>query len=143
MDVLARKKELRAVCSLYGLQALYAFGSRAREAAAFCRDGKAMEADNPADLDAGVLEESGKMLSARERVGLSLALEDLFQVARVDLVVLNEVPAFLALDIIDGELLYVRDRDYVARYELHVLRRAGDLAPFERMRRRLLLQGSA
>jgi hypothetical protein len=101
-----------------------------------------MEVDNLADLDAGALEESGRMLSARDRVGLTLALEDLFQVARVDLVVLNEAPAFLALEIIAGELLYVRDRDYVARYELHVLRRAGDLAPFERMRRRLLLEGS-
>jgi predicted nucleotidyltransferase len=100
-----------------------------------------MEADNPADLDVGVLEESGRLLSARERVHLSLALEDLFQVERVDLVVLAEVSAFLALDIIDGELLYVRDRDYLARYELYVLRRAGDLAPFERMRRKLLLQG--
>jgi hypothetical protein len=138
---MAGKEDLTEVCSRFGLQALYAFGSRAGEAAAFCRAGQAMEADNPADLDVGVLEESGRLLSARERVHLSLALEDLFQVERVDLVVLAEVSAFLALDIIDGELLYVRDRDYLARYELYVLRRAGDLAPFERMRRKLLLQG--
>jgi hypothetical protein len=38
---MARKEDLRGVCSLYGLKALYAFGSRAREAAVFCRTGQA------------------------------------------------------------------------------------------------------
>ena len=136
-----KRDNLKEICTRFGLQALYAFGSRADEAAAFCSTGQAMETGSQADLDLGVLSDTGRLLSASQRVELALALEDLFGVARVDLVVMNEASAFLALDIIDGELLYARDRDSSARYELYVLRRAGDLAHFERMRRKHLLQG--
>ena len=65
----------------------------------------------------------------------------MFVPARVDLVVLPEASPFLALDIVTGELLLARDPDREAEYQLFVLRRAGDLAPFERARRALVLEG--
>lgn len=61
----------------------------------------------------------------------------------MDLVMLPEAEAYLALDVVSGELLYCADAVRQAEYELYVLRRAGDLAPFERERRALLLTGSA
>ena len=42
---------------------------------------------------------------------------------------------FLALAAVSGELLYAGDRVRESHYQLFVLRRAGDLAPFERARR--------
>jgi hypothetical protein len=55
-------------------------------------------------------------LSAEQRARLVLELEDLFAVARVDLVVLPEANAPLAAEEAESQLFY--------------LRRAGDLAPF-------------
>jgi hypothetical protein len=63
-------------------------------------------------------------------------------VGRVDLVILGEADPFLALDIIRGELLYCADKDVEAEEELHVLRRAGDLAPYARERWKQILTGS-
>ena len=70
-------------------------------------------------------------------------MEDLFDVERVDLVLLPEADPFLALDIIRGELLYTRDPNQQARYELYVLRRAGDLLPFQKIRTRMILEEGA
>lgn len=78
-------------------------------------------------------------MNARERVEFALAVEDLLEVPRVDLVILDECDAFLALDVIRGELLYAEDPDAQAREELFILRRAADLAPFERERINTLL----
>jgi hypothetical protein len=61
----------------------------------------------------------------------------------VDLVLLPEADAFLALEIIRGELLYSDDLDRQARYQLFVLRRAGDLAPFQKERIRAILEEGA
>jgi len=55
--------------------------------------------------------------------------------------VLPEAPAFLAADVVSGELLFVSDRQREADFQLHVLRCAADLAPFERQRRALILAG--
>ncbi len=133
-----------ALCALaqeYDLVAVYAFGSRAEELAARVA-GKDVEADFPeSDVDIGVL--LGRALPVEERVGLMQALEDLFGVARVDLVILPEAPPYLALDVVRGELLYTVDADVEAAYQLYVLRRAGDLAPFERARLRMILAGEA
>lgn len=73
------------------------------------------------------------------KVGLAVALEDLFNCARVDLVVLPEVDPFVAADVICGELLVTRDQYEADEYELYVLRRAGDLIPLERERQELIL----
>jgi hypothetical protein len=80
---------------------------------------------------------------ARDRVDLTLALEELFGISRVDLVVLSEAGAFLALAAISGELIYCANATDQAEYELYVLRCAGDLLPLERERRRLILEHGA
>jgi hypothetical protein len=58
-------------------------------------------------------------------------------------VILPEAPPYLALDVVRGEWLYVGDADVEAVYQLYVLRRAGDLAPFERARLQMILAGEA
>jgi hypothetical protein len=57
----------------------------------------------------------------------------------VDLIDLGRASAFLALDIVRGERVFCRDATETNRFELYVLRRAGDLLPFERQRQALLL----
>jgi hypothetical protein len=73
---------------------------------------------------------------------LSIAFEDLFSVARVDLLNIPEVDPFLAANIIRGERLYCRDEYEGDEYELYILRRAGDLAPFEKERIALIMEGA-
>lgn len=127
----------------YGLVAIYAFGSRAGEVAARVA-GVVPESVHPAsDVDIGVLPVRGHHLTARDRVRLAIALEDLLDVKRVDLVILPEASPFLALDVVRGELLYTTDPDAEAEYQLYVLRRAGDLAPYQRERLRMILAGEA
>lgn len=59
---------------------------------------------------------------------------------RADLVVFSEVEAFLALDVIKGELIYCDDLDAQTEYELFIMRRAGDLAFYGCERRRQILE---
>jgi hypothetical protein len=56
----------------------------------------------------------------------------------VDLLDLRAADAFLALEVIRGERIYCRDEPLADEFELFVMRRAGDLEPFELERRRLL-----
>jgi predicted nucleotidyltransferase len=134
-------EQLAALSERYRLDAVHAFGSRAAEVAAFVRGLGPIDATIASDVDVGVLPTSGRHLYADDRARLTVELERLFGTPRVDVVVLPEAAPYLALDIIEGELLDVRDRVRLARYELYVLRRAGDLAPHERERRRLVLTG--
>ena len=120
----------------YRLTAVYVFGSRAAEIAARATDGPARSGGAPppdhphSDVDIGVQTTRGKRLSAEQRVRLVLELEDLFAVARVDLVVLSEADAPLAAEVVRGELLLCADPDEEAESQLYYLRRAVDLAPF-------------
>lgn len=133
------KEQLQEVCKRYGVVALYAFGSRTEEIVERVR-GQSPPVQHPtSDVDIGVQPAPDRHLTARERVRLTIELEDLLGVARVDLVVLPEADPFLALDAIRGELLCCTDADTQAEYELYVLRRAGDLAPYARERWRLIL----
>ena len=131
------------LCRRHALDAVYVFGSRAGEVLAALQQGRPPRSDNPSDIDIGVLPRSGTRLDARERARITMALEELLANARVDLVILPEAPPFLALDIVSGELLAAIDRDRVSEYELYVMRRAGDLVPIERERRRSILAGEA
>ena len=131
--------ELRALAARFGLDAIYLFGSRAAEVAAFVRGEGTLDPACRSDVDVGVMPEAGRRLTVREKVRMAIALEDLWDVERVDLVLLPEANPFLAVDIVAGERVYARDDDAMDEYELYVLRRAGDLAPFERERRRQLL----
>lgn len=108
------------------IEALYLFGSRGRH-----------EETENSDADIGVL------FRQEETLRELLLLEDAFERRLglpVDLIDLGRASAFLALDVIRGERIYCADPDRCDEFELYVMRRAGDLAPFERERRRLLLQ---
>lgn len=135
-----RMAALAEIAENFELADVYVFGSRAAE---FVQHADSSESDRPPaiepDLDVGVRPIMGRRLSARRRADLVVALEDLFDVPRVDLVIVPEAPPFLALAVISGELIFCRDSTDQAEYELYVLRRAGDLAPFEQERRAHIL----
>jgi len=138
-----RYDALKELCKQYSLIAVYAFGSRATEIAARVR-GESARMEHPAsDIDIGVLPAKGHLLGLDEKIHLAMALEDLLGVDRVDLGVLPEAKPYLALDIVRGDLLCVTDADEEANYQLYVLRRAADLAPYEYERRRMILAGEA
>ena len=102
--------------------------------------GKLFKVTHPSsDVDIGVLPVYGRTLTARDRVRLTIALEDALHIDRVDLVILPEADPFLAANIIRGERLYARDEVEADEYDLYVLRRAGDLASLERERMALIL----
>lgn len=125
----------------YGLSDIYVFGSQAKETVSYFKGNLNPRLNPEADADIGVQPFCDRRLSARDRVEITQKFEDLLKVHRVDLVVLAEAGPFLALDIIKGELLYCADPDRQAEDELYVLRRAGDLAYFEKKRRKLILEG--
>jgi uncharacterized protein len=133
---------LTEICENYPIVALHVFGSRAKEIFAVETGQSTDPGGSVSDVDVGLQLEQGASLSARRKVELSRRLEDHWNVQRVDLVVLQEAEPFLALDVIKGELLYCRDPLAQAEFELYVLRRAGDLAPFEYERRRSVLEAS-
>jgi predicted nucleotidyltransferase len=135
----ALEAQIEAIGERYGIVALYAFGSRASEVAGLIHGQLGIREHPSADLDIGVQPKAGKRMNAQEKVRLANELEDLFEVSRVDLVILPEADPFLALDIIRGELLYCADDDLQAEYELYVLRRAGDLAHYARERWNMIL----
>lgn len=136
--------KLADICRRYGVTSLYVFGSRASEIAARVA-GVAGEHVVPAhpesdgDFAVQIAEESD--LRGFARGGLLMDLEELFELPRADLVVLNDVDPFIALEAVRGELLFFTDADVQAEEELFILRRAGDLEPFETERIRLMLAG--
>jgi len=123
---------LTELCHEHALTALYVFGSRAPEVAARTA-GDAAPAEHPgSDVDIGVLPARAGGLSSKARVRLAQQLESMLGVDRVDLVVLPEAEAFLAADVVRGELLTATDLDAEAEAQLYYLRRAADLAPYLR-----------
>jgi uncharacterized protein len=106
--------------------ALYLFGSRGRR-----------EETEQSDVDVGILWREEQPL--RDVLLLEGDLEQRLGL-KVDLVDAGRANAFLALDIIRGERVFCADLDRGDEFELYVMRRAGDLAQFERERRRRLLQ---
>ena len=135
-------REVESIALRYNLEAIYVFGSRAKEIAERIRGESGGCKDHESDVDIGVQPAFGFRLSAKERVLLTIALEEHFQVQRVDLVVIPEAGPFLALDIIQGEILYCKNQDEQAEHELFILRRAGDLASYERTRREQIFVGN-
>jgi predicted nucleotidyltransferase len=134
-----RTTALAELAEDFELADIYVFGSREDDFVQGAGAGSDRRPEIETDLDIGVRPVRNGRLSARRRAELVVALEDLFDVPRVDLVIVPEAPPFLALAVISGELLYCRDTTDQAEYELYVLRRAGDLAPFERERRAHIL----
>jgi uncharacterized protein len=133
--------QLTSIARRYHVDSIYVFGSRASEVAARLRDQNVTREHPNSDVDIAVQPDRGSALSAQARVRLAGALEDLLDAERVDLVLLPEAKPFLAVEAIRGELLYCSDLDAQAEDELYILRRAGDLAPFERQRWELMIGG--
>jgi predicted nucleotidyltransferase len=121
----------------YGLQIIYAFGSRAKEALEVVEGRLERLSPIPSDLDIGVKPESP--LSVEKKVEIAIFFEDLFDLPRVDVVVLPEAPVSLAVEIITGEILYARDSTYEAEYQLYIMRMAADLLPYEREKQKMIL----
>ena len=125
----------------YNLYIIYAFGSNGKNVASLLENkALSLEIRTPSDVDIGVRPASGKTLTIKEKVNLTLELEDLFSVKRLDLVVIPEVDPFLAANIIRGERIYCRDQLQADEYDLYILRRAGDLIPLERERISLIMR---
>jgi len=136
-----RQRTLSKIAETFSLADIYAFGSNAKKALSFVKgEVKSIGLPPLSDLDVGVRPKRGTYLKARQKVELMIALEDFFNVSRVDLINLYEADPYLALDIIRGELLCSNDPDSQAEYELFVLRRAGDLMPYKRERMRMALE---
>lgn len=130
-----RKETLKQIAEGFDIDIVYAFGSHAKDAVRWIAMELAeLKVPSFSDVDIGVKPPFGKGLSAREKVELIIALEDFFSVNRVDLIVIPEADPFLAANIIRGERLFTRDEYEADEYDLYILRRAGDLAPFEKQR---------
>lgn len=132
------QREIKRLAGRYNLQLIYAFGSRAKEAFDLTHGKKAALQASSSDIDIGL--KSGRPLSVEEKVKIAVFFEDLFGVPRVDVVMLPEAPVMLALEIVQGELLFAEDDQYEAEYQLYIMRRAAELAPFERMKKDLILE---
>lgn len=136
-----REEYLANLCYEYGIDILYAFGSRAKEVKIWLKEDSGDLPPSLSDIDIAIKPISGKYLDIKEKVQLTIALEDFFKVPRADLVVIPEADPFLAANIIRGERLFCRDPYRADNYELYILRRAGDLAPLERERLALIMEG--
>jgi uncharacterized protein len=136
-------KKIEELAQQVPVSAMYVFGSRVAEIKSLMEGKRPGRRLSGSDMDIGVQPETGERLTAKNRVDLTLALERILSVKRVDLVVLPEANPFLALEIIRGELIYCRDHDQQAEDELYILRRAGDLAYFEKERRRMIIEEGA
>jgi len=124
------------IAKKYDLKLIYAFGSRSREALRVVTGKQQRLLSAMSDLDLAV--KSGRTLSLNDKIEITGEFEELFSVLRVDLVILQEARAFLALEIIKGELLYAENPLMEAEYQLYVMRRAAELIPYERMKQQMI-----
>ena len=131
------KEQIRNIASRYGLRIIYAFGSRAKEVLDLIENRIEHITSTPSDLDIGV--KPGKPLTVEEKVKIAILFEDLFDVSRVDLIVLPEAPVSLALEIVMGEILFMQDATYEAEYQLYIMRMAADILPYERMKQEMIM----
>lgn len=135
-----RRKKLNQIAERFEISIIYVFGSKAKEVAEWVeKEGFEFSISPLSHVDVGVKPSPEKKLSVKEKVHLSMALEDLFSINRADLVVLPEGDPFLAANIIRGERIYCIDEYEADEYELYILRRAGDLIPLERERIALIM----
>ena len=131
------KDKIEKLAERYKLQIVYAFGSRAKEALNMVEGKINCLSDRKSDLDIGIKPEIP--LNIEEKIEIALELEDVFNISRVDLVVIPEAPVFLALEIVKGELLYAKDDVYEAEYQLYIMQMADELIPYERMKQKMIL----
>ena len=136
-----RKENLNEIAVKFDLDIIYTFGSHAKEVLEWIEGKVPTFSVAPlSDVDIGVKRSLKIGFSVKEKVHLASALEDLFAVNRVDLVVVPEADPFLAANIIRGERIYSKDEHEADEYDLYILRRAGDLVPLERERIDLIMR---
>ncbi|MDP3030014.1 MAG: nucleotidyltransferase domain-containing protein [Deltaproteobacteria bacterium] len=140
MTATSLQRKLKEICRRYHVDIMYAYGSRCHEIKDYIDGRGLLYRASPSDVDIGVRVSEGHHLPVRDKVNLTIELEDLFDVGRVDLVVLAGADPFLAANIIRGERLYAGDEYAADEYELYILRRAGDLAYLERERLALIFR---
>jgi predicted nucleotidyltransferase len=131
------KEKIISLAKKHRLRIIYAFGSRAKEALNMIEGRIDSLPCTSSDLDIGVKPEIP--LTVEEKVEIALFFEDLFNLNRVDVVVLPEAPVFLALEIVSGELLYAHDAAHEAEYQLYIMRMAADLLPYEREKQKMII----
>jgi len=130
--------KLKKICRRYSIDTIYSFGSRGMELKLFANGAGNIDRSKASDFDIAVKITPQKSLSVRQKSQLTIDLEELFQLTKLDLVVINEADPFLAANIIRGERIFCRDEYLADQYELYVLRRAGDLIPLERERLQII-----
>jgi predicted nucleotidyltransferase len=121
--------QLHEICRKFELLSVYLFGSRADEGLRLLQ-GEPVSARG-SDLDVGVF------FVLRDpdvdRLGeLQIALEEIFDPLRVDLVPLDHVDPLFQFRAIDGHRIATTDSTATDERELEVMRRAADLLPFQR-----------
>jgi len=131
------KEKVISLAKKYRLKIIYAFGSRAKDVLNIVEGGLGSLPCTSSDLDIGV--KPDRSLTVEEKVEIALFFEDLFNLNRVDVVVLPDAPVFLALEIVSGELLYTDDDTYEAEYQLYIMRMAADLLPYEREKQKMIM----
>ena len=125
---------LKNLCEKYHCATIYAFGSRADEMKKAITGEGQIDTSCTSDIDIAVKLLAPETLNIRQQVELGIELETIFGINKVDLVMLTEADPFLAVSIILGKRIYCIDETRADEYELYVMRRAGDLAPFEQDR---------
>ncbi|MBM4331424.1 MAG: nucleotidyltransferase domain-containing protein [Deltaproteobacteria bacterium] len=131
------KEKIGQIAAKHGLQIIYAFGSRAEEAKEVVEGRIERLSSTPSDLDIGVKPENP--LTVEAKVEIAIFFEDLFHLPRVDVVILPEAPVSLAVEIVQGEILYARNSTHEAEYQLYIMRMAADLLPYERVKQKMIL----
>lgn len=130
-----RQEALRRLSRDHGLLAVYLFGSRADDGLRLLR-GEPVPSEG-SDLDIGVVfPDPGFDLHTLVR--LDLALAEVFEPLRVDLVPIQRVDSLFQVRIIDGHRIFAADSTEADLYELLVFRRAADVLPLQREREREL-----
>ncbi len=89
-------QSLKQICQQFRVHILYVFGSQAKKVRDLMEGHEDAVPFSSPDVDIGVKVISGGKFSVAEKVNLALALEDLFDCKRVDLVSLSEADPFLA-----------------------------------------------
>jgi predicted nucleotidyltransferase len=136
MDSLVARIEKLA--QKYGLEIVYAFGSRAKEIRRVVEGKQRNFSRSKSDIDIGI--KPKKNLAVKEKAEIGVFFEDLFGVHRTDVVAIPDAPTPLAFAIVTGELLYAEDEKEEAEYQLMIMRTMADLQPHLAMRRKMALE---
>jgi predicted nucleotidyltransferase len=122
-------KRLRQICRDFKLLSVYLFGSRADDGLRLLQGGPVFAKGS--DLDVGVFF-LARRIDVRLLGELQIALEEVFEPLRVDLVPLDRVDPLFQFRAIDGHRVATSDSTATDERELEVMRRAADLLPFQR-----------